>query len=73
MVAGRLNFFSFMVVFFLVFLAALEAPLIHIVFSFFIGWKEFMPFLRVPSLWGIIGQDTFGCTQAQNYLQVKRA
>jgi len=35
-------------------LAALQAPVIHLVFSFFIGWKEFMPFLRVPSIWEII-------------------
>jgi hypothetical protein len=35
-------------------LTALQAPLIHIVFSFFIGWKEFMPFLKAPSLWEII-------------------
>ncbi|MGO4383434.1 hypothetical protein [Specibacter sp. RAF43] len=34
-------------------LAALSAPLIHAVFSFFLGWHEYMPFLRVPSLWEI--------------------
>jgi hypothetical protein len=31
-------------------LAALSAPLIHALFSFFLGWDEYMPFLPVPSL-----------------------
>ena len=32
-------------------LAFLSAPVIHVVFSFFLGWREYMPFLHVPSLW----------------------
>lgn len=31
-------------------LAFLSAPAIHLVFSFFFGWREYMPFLYVPSL-----------------------
>ena len=36
-------------------LAFLSAPTIHIMFSFFFGWREYMPFLHIPSL-----QDLFG-------------
>ncbi|WP_262104829.1 hypothetical protein [Arthrobacter sp. Marseille-P9274] len=36
-------------------LAALSAPLIHAVFSFFLGWHEYMPFLPVPSLASLLG------------------
>lgn len=32
-------------------LAFLSSPLIHTVFSFFLGWKEYMPFLPVPAMW----------------------
>jgi hypothetical protein len=35
-------------------LAVLSAPMIHILFSFFLGWKEYMPFIPVPSLWELI-------------------
>jgi hypothetical protein len=35
-------------------LAVLVAPIIHVVFSFFLGWKEYMPFIPVPSLWELI-------------------
>ena len=31
-------------------LALLSAPLIHVLFSFFLGWDEYMPFLPIPSL-----------------------
>jgi hypothetical protein len=31
-------------------LALLSAPLIHVLFSFFLGWHEYMPFLPVPGL-----------------------
>ena len=31
-------------------LAMISAPLIHVLFSFFLGWNEYMPFLQVPSL-----------------------
>lgn len=36
-------------------LAFLSAPSIHIVFSFFFGWRDYMPFLYVPSLWQLVG------------------
>jgi hypothetical protein len=36
-------------------LAFLMAPAIHTVFSFFLGWKEYMPFLPVPSLLELLG------------------
>jgi hypothetical protein len=36
-------------------LALLSAPLIHAVFAFFLGWDEYMPFLRVPSLAELLG------------------
>ena len=32
-------------------MAVLSAPVIHVCFSFFLGWHEYMPFIRVPSLW----------------------
>jgi hypothetical protein len=31
-------------------LAALSSPVIHVLFSFLLGWHEYMPFIRVPSL-----------------------
>jgi len=31
-------------------LSVLLAPTIHILFSFFLGWGEYMPFLPVPAL-----------------------
>lgn len=31
-------------------LAALSSPVIHLLFSFFLGWHDYMPFIRVPSL-----------------------
>lgn len=36
-------------------LAFLSSPAIHVTFSLLLGWKEYMPFLAVPSLrelWG---------------------
>ncbi|MGQ0736435.1 MAG: hypothetical protein ACT4QD_22620 [Acidobacteriota bacterium] len=36
-------------------LAMLVAPSIHVVFSFLLGWKEYMPFIPVPSLRELIG------------------
>lgn len=36
-------------------LAFLSAPAIHAMFSFFLGWREYMPFLHVPSLRQLIG------------------
>jgi hypothetical protein len=35
-------------------LAFLVSPLIHAVFSFFFGWKEYMPFIPVPSMWELL-------------------
>ena len=29
-------------------LSFLSAPFVHILFSFFLGWKEYMPFLDIP-------------------------
>jgi hypothetical protein len=31
-------------------LSFLSAPIIHVLFSFFLGWKDYMPFIPVPSL-----------------------
>jgi len=36
-------------------LSFLSAPVIHLLFSLFVGWKDYMPFLAVPSLWELIG------------------
>lgn len=38
-----------------VLLSFLSAPLVHLLFSFFVGWKDYMPFLEVPSLWELLG------------------
>jgi len=32
-------------------MAFLSSPLIHVVFSFFLGWKEYMPFINIPAMW----------------------
>jgi hypothetical protein len=32
-------------------LAFLSSPVIHAVFSFFLGWKEYLPFIEIPALW----------------------
>ncbi len=32
-------------------LAFLSSPVIHVVFSFFLGWKDYMPFIEVPAMW----------------------
>ncbi|MGH9947344.1 MAG: hypothetical protein ACRD6X_09105 [Pyrinomonadaceae bacterium] len=32
-------------------LSFLSAPFIHVLFSGFLGWKDYMPFIPVPSLW----------------------
>ena len=37
-------------------LAALSAPLIHVLFAFFLGWHEYMPFIRVTSLESLIAR-----------------
>ncbi len=35
--------------------AVLVAPMIHVTFSFVLGWKEYMLFIPVPSIWELIG------------------
>lgn len=35
-------------------LSFLSAPLIHFVFSFFLGWTEYMPFWKIPSIWSFL-------------------
>ncbi len=35
-------------------LAFLSSPVIHGVFSFFLGWHEYMPFIRIPSLQSLL-------------------
>lgn len=37
-------------------LAAISAPLIHVLFAFFLDWNEYMPFIPVPSLATLIGK-----------------
>lgn len=41
-------------------LAFLSAPAIHVVFSFFLGWHDYMPFIPVPSLQELLGQGGAG-------------
>ena len=36
-------------------LAMLVAPVIHVAFSLLLGWKEYMPFLPVPTLGELFG------------------
>jgi hypothetical protein len=35
-------------------LVLIMAPAIHVLFSFFLGWNEYMPFIPVPSLSSLI-------------------
>jgi hypothetical protein len=35
-------------------LAFLSSPVIHLVFSFFFDWHEYMPFIQVPSLQSLL-------------------
>ena len=37
-------------------LAAVSAPLIHVLFSFFLGWHEYMPFIAIPSLGSLLSR-----------------
>src|SRR5581483_11091002 len=32
-------------------LAFLSSPVIHFVFSFFVGWPEYLPFWHIPAVW----------------------
>ena len=36
-------------------LAFLSSPAIHFVFSFFVGWPEYLPFWHIPSIWKVGG------------------
>jgi hypothetical protein len=36
-------------------LSSVSAPAIHAAFSFFLGWTEYMPFLRVPYWRDVLG------------------
>ena len=33
----------------------MSPPLIHVVFAFFLGWNEYLPFLPIPSLAEVLG------------------
>lgn len=35
-------------------LAFVSSPVIHVFFSFFLGWHEYMPFIPVPSLQSLL-------------------
>ena len=35
-------------------LSFLVSPFIHAVFSLFIGWKDYMPFIPIPSIWELL-------------------
>lgn len=41
-------------------LAFLSSPTIHVVFSFLLGWHEYMPFIPVPSLWALLSDVQAG-------------
>lgn len=36
------------------FLSFLSAPFIHAFFSFFLGWTEYMPFLKIPFIGNLV-------------------
>jgi hypothetical protein len=39
-------------------MAVLMAPAIHVFFSFFIGWHDYMPLFHVPSMWDLMEGST---------------
>jgi hypothetical protein len=41
-------------------LALLSAPAIHVAFSFLLGWRDYMPFIPVPSLQELLGASGTG-------------
>ncbi len=41
-------------------LAFLSSPAIHVVFSFLLGWHEYMPFIPVPSLQELLANVSAG-------------
>lgn len=32
-------------------LAFLSSPVIHVAFSFLVGWKDYLPFIEIPAFW----------------------
>jgi hypothetical protein len=36
-------------------MAMVVAPTIHVLFSFLLGWNEYMPFIPVPSIHELMG------------------
>lgn len=32
----------------------ITVPILHFCFSFLLGWGEFLPFIKIPSLWNIL-------------------
>ena len=34
-------------------LAFLSSLVIHVVFSFFLGWKDYTPFIAIPAMWAL--------------------
>ncbi len=49
-----LRFPLFILASFLVFVAIVRFVLRELFFSFFIGWKDYMPFVEIPSLWELV-------------------
>ena len=45
-------------IFYLV-LSLLSAPFIHVIFSFFFGWKEYMPFWKITGIYFILPKTAF--------------
>ena len=41
-------------------LAMISAPIIHVLFSFALGWNEYMPFIQVPSMRALLEQFRAG-------------
>ena len=35
-------------------LSMVLAPMVHVLFSFFLGWKEYTPFIPVPAFWELL-------------------
>jgi len=35
-------------------LAFMSSPVIHLVFSFFVGWHEYLPFWHIPAVWQLL-------------------
>ena len=44
-------------------LAALSSPVIHVLFSFLLGWHDYMPFISIPSLQEILSDSQAGMQQ----------